>query len=114
MQKTIILDEYEQSIEKDIDSYQSVSAIEKNKIENIINRENEKKSISLRLRKYDLDKLKERAEQEGIPYQTLLSSIIHKFITDQFIDRRSLLKGMQLLKEGNMDIHNRKIQEGAG
>ena len=75
----------------------------KNKIEKIIDKENEKKSISLRVRKYDLEKLKERAQQEGIPYQTLLSSLIHKFITDQLLDKRSILKGIQLLKEGNRD-----------
>ena len=98
----IRLDEYEESIEKEILDFTSLSKGEKNKIEKIIDKENEKKSISLRVRKYDLEKLKERAQQEGIPYQTLLSSLIHKFITDQLLDKRSILKGIQLLKEGNM------------
>ena len=102
MNHEIKLDEYEEKIENEILNFVSLSAEEKSKIENIIDKENEKKSISLRLRKYDLEKLKERAQQEGIPYQTLLSSIVHKFISDQLIDKRSILKGIQLLKEGNM------------
>jgi len=103
MNHKIRLDEYEESIEDEILNFTSLSKKEKNKVEKIIDKENEKKSISLRLRKYDLEKLKERAQQEGIPYQTLLSSLIHKFITDQLVDKRSILKGIQLLKEGNMD-----------
>ncbi len=102
MNHKIKLDEYEERIENEILNFISLSEEEKSKIENIIDKENEKKSISLRLRKYDLEKLKERAQREGIPYQTLLSSIVHKFITDQLIDKRSILKGIQLLKEGNM------------
>jgi len=102
MNHKIKLDEYEERIENEILNFISLSEEEKSKIENIIDKENEKKSISLRLRKYDLEKLKERAHREGIPYQTLLSSIVHKFITDQLIDKRSILKGIQLLKEGNM------------
>ena len=103
MNHKIRLDEYEESIEDEILNFTSLSKKEKNKVEKIIDKENEKKSISLRLRKYDLEKLKERAQQEGIPYQTLLSSLIHKFVTDQLVDKRSILKGIQLLKEGNMD-----------
>ena len=99
MNHEIKLDEYEKKIENEILNFVSLSSEEKSKIENIIDKENEKKSISLRLRKYDLEKLKERARKEGIPYQTLLSSLVHKFITDQLIDKRSILKGIQLLKE---------------
>ena len=102
MNHEIKLDKYEEKIENEILNFVSLSAGEKSEIEQIIDKENEKKSISLRLRKYDLEKLKERARQEGIPYQTLISSLIHKFITDQLIDKRSILKGIQLLKEGKI------------
>lgn len=36
------------------------------------------KSITIRLAERDLLRLKAKAFQEGIPYQTLLTSIIHK------------------------------------
>ncbi|NOY52651.1 MAG: antitoxin [Deltaproteobacteria bacterium] len=100
--KKVRLDEYERKVEDEILHYRPVSQAKRAEIERSLDQANEKKSISLRLRKYDLEKLKERAEQEGIPYQTLLSVIIHKFVTDQLIDRRSLIKGLQLLKNGNI------------
>jgi hypothetical protein len=39
-----------------------------------------------------------RADIEGLPYQTLLSSVVHKFVTDQLVDKRSILKSMEILK----------------
>lgn len=40
------------------------------------------RTVSLRLSERDLRKLKERAAEEGIPYQTLLSSLIHKYVKE--------------------------------
>ena len=37
------------------------------------------KSISLRISELELNKLKSRAEEAGLPYQTLLSTLIHQF-----------------------------------
>lgn len=37
-----------------------------------------KKIISIRLATHDINKVKEMAEEEWVPYQTLLSAIIHK------------------------------------
>ncbi|MEW5694211.1 MAG: antitoxin [Candidatus Hydrogenedentota bacterium] len=42
------------------------------------------KKINIRLTDWDYEKIKIRAVQEGLPYQTLISSIIHKFLTGQF------------------------------
>jgi len=38
------------------------------------------KTISIRLSEIDLLKIKERAAQEGIPYQTFISSSLHKAV----------------------------------
>ena len=35
--------------------------------------------INIRMNAYDLNHIKRRAAQEGIPYQTLISSILHKY-----------------------------------
>ncbi len=51
--------------------------------------------ISLRLDGSDLGAIKEEAERLGIPYQTLLSSILHQYITGQFVARRTI----EILKE---------------
>ena len=96
--KEVKLDNYEKDIEKDILKYKKVSSSKITKIERIIQKANEKKNISLRLNTQDLDQLKLKAEKEGIPYQTLISSIIHKFVTDQLIDQKDIIKSLQLLQ----------------
>lgn len=40
----------------------------------------ERAPISLRIPKTDLSRLKTRAMKEGIPYQTLINSILHKSV----------------------------------
>jgi len=37
--------------------------------------------INIRLPQNDLEALQGRALQEGIPYQTLISSLLHKYVT---------------------------------
>ena len=39
--------------------------------------------MNIRMSSVDLQKLKARALEEGIPYQTLVSSILHKFVNNQ-------------------------------
>jgi len=43
---------------------------------------NKTKNINIRLTLRDLFKLKAKAVQEGIPYQTLVSSILHRSISE--------------------------------
>jgi len=88
----------EKKIEDNILEYKTVSTKKKKKIQSIIKKANEKKNISLRVNSQDLDLLKIRAEHEGIPYQTLLSSVIHKFVTEQLIEQKNILKSIRLLK----------------
>ena len=42
--------------------------------------------INIRLTKNDLDCIKLKAVEEGIPYQTLVSSIIHKYVTGKLTE----------------------------
>lgn len=44
------------------------------------------KKISLRLSSLDLEALQAKAIEEGIPYQTLISSILHKYVTGRLIE----------------------------
>lgn len=39
--------------------------------------------INIRISSNDLAKLRKRAASEGMPYQTLISSTLHKFVTGQ-------------------------------
>ena len=43
--------------------------------------------INIRLTSEDLDALRTRALQEGIPYQTLITSVLHKYVTGRLLDR---------------------------
>jgi predicted DNA binding CopG/RHH family protein len=46
------------------------------------------KRITLRLSSFDLDAIQAKAIEEGIPYQTLISSILHKYAIGLLVDRR--------------------------
>jgi predicted DNA binding CopG/RHH family protein len=43
--------------------------------------------MNIRIAKKDLDALKVKAIEEVIPYQTLVSSIIHKFLSGRLFER---------------------------
>ena len=43
--------------------------------------------MNIRVSKNDLDGIKLRAVEEGLPYQTLVTSIIHKYITGRLIEK---------------------------
>ncbi len=43
--------------------------------------------MNIRISKKDLDALKVKAIEEGIPYQTLLSRLIHKYLSGSFIGK---------------------------
>jgi len=98
------LNKNEKEIEDNISSYKKVDTAKRNLIETIINKANEKKSISLRLKNNDLEQLKRRADTEGLPYQTLLSSIVHKFVSDQLVDKRSILKSIEILNRRSFAV----------
>ena len=40
------------------------------------------KSITLRINAIDLERLKCKALEKGLPYQTMLGSVIHQLVTD--------------------------------
>ncbi|AFY01998.1 hypothetical protein [Bdellovibrio bacteriovorus] len=50
--------------------------------------------ISMRINTNDLVDLKTEADRLGIPYQTLMGSILHRYITGELLDK----KGAEILK----------------
>lgn len=46
------------------------------------------KRINIRLSAQDLEGIQQRALEEGIPYQTLIASVIHKYVAGGLTDRR--------------------------
>jgi predicted DNA binding CopG/RHH family protein len=47
--------------------------------------------VNIRLSTLDLADIQARAAEEGIPYQTLMASVLHKFATGRLVEERSKL-----------------------
>lgn len=45
------------------------------------------KRVNIRISGVDLELIQERALMEGIPYQTLISSILHKYVNGRLMDK---------------------------
>ncbi len=45
------------------------------------------KRVNIRISARDLEDLQVKAAQEGMPYQTLMASVLHKYATDQLVPR---------------------------
>ncbi|ABL66187.1 antitoxin [Chlorobium phaeobacteroides] len=45
------------------------------------NSSNKNKRINIRISESDLNRLKAKSLEEGIPYQTLVSSLIHRYVS---------------------------------
>ena len=44
--------------------------------------------INVRISKRDVEALKTKAMEEGIPYQTLVTSILHKYVTGRIVEKK--------------------------
>ncbi|CAC9514866.1 CopG family antitoxin [Bathymodiolus azoricus thioautotrophic gill symbiont] len=70
-----------QFIELDKGDFDELSASLKDAASNTIKKLSKKKSISIRLLEDDIDRLKAIAMNEGMPYQTYISHVLHKVTT---------------------------------
>jgi predicted DNA binding CopG/RHH family protein len=43
--------------------------------------------LNIRLSSPTLEGLRARADEEGLPYQTLIASVLHKFVTGRLIEK---------------------------
>ncbi len=94
------LDDYEQEILDYVErgEYESVPNVEeeiRRAEEAAHNTLNKTKRINLRLTERDLRLARVRAIEEGLPYQTLLASVIHKYVTGRLVERTDSYVGVQ-------------------
>ena len=47
--------------------------------------------VNVRLSSPDLMDIQARAAEEGVPYQTLIASVLHKFVSGRFLEKQSRL-----------------------
>jgi predicted DNA binding CopG/RHH family protein len=43
--------------------------------------------VNIRISNKDLEALQKRALEEGLPYQTLIASVLHKFVNGRLVER---------------------------
>jgi len=93
--KNIKLDNEEHEILKDYENneFESVPNLKKeikkySEYAKAINKKN--KRLNIRITESDLEAIKRKALAEGIPYQTLIASLIHKFVTGKLIEDKNV------------------------
>lgn len=97
MKKT--LDKHEREIERSADLYRPLPKKKLRRIENILGRVRKSRNINIRISDMVLAELKKRSQEEGIPYQTLISSVLHKFVTNRLVDEKAIRRSIQILSE---------------
>ena len=97
--KNIKLDNLEKEIEKNAEQFVKVPKKKQQRINKIISKANEKNRVTLRLNNQTLELIKRKAQEEGLPYQTFISSILHKYANDKLIDEKHILKSIHLLNK---------------
>ncbi|MFA4830589.1 MAG: antitoxin [Patescibacteria group bacterium] len=97
--KKIKLDPEEQWIDDHVEEFVPVSTEEKQRFGQAMAKARKDHTISLRLNGTELLELKQIARQECLPYQTFVSSILHKYLTHQLIDAREVKKILALMKK---------------
>lgn len=45
------------------------------------------KRVNIRISERDLNELQRKAVHEGLPYQTFIASILHKFVNGRFVEK---------------------------
>jgi predicted DNA binding CopG/RHH family protein len=87
------LDKYEKNLEDSISKGEWKSVLnlsaEKKRLTLVAKSTIKKnKTMNIRVNEADLNSLKARALEEGIPYQTLVTSILHKYVSGKLIERQ--------------------------
>lgn len=98
MKYKITLDAYEQELEDNIEKLVPVTGKEKRHIERIIETARKNVTISLPINNYELDKIKEKADRNGLPYQAFITSILHKYLNAELFDKAEVIKTFKTLK----------------
>jgi predicted DNA binding CopG/RHH family protein len=91
-----ILDSEEQEIEDNIDFSKAIPVAEKSALMSSLREASVRKPITLRMEGADLEAIKRLAEQEGMPYQTLIGSLVHKYVTGALVDINEVRKVIPL------------------
>lgn len=87
-----MLDQYEEDILKSYENDEWFSAKDVDSLRSLYtqyakNTFKKNKRINIRISESDLIRLKAKSAEEGLPYQTLVSMMIHKYVTGKITDK---------------------------
>ncbi len=81
-----LLDSYERgewhsvkNLKKEVSRYQAMAKATSKK----------DKRVNIRISGQDLEGVQKKAMQDGIPYQTLIASVIHRYVSGRLMERQS-------------------------
>jgi predicted DNA binding CopG/RHH family protein len=101
--KPVKLDKYEQSIENSVKTVTPLSKKKREKIEAIIAGVRKTKNVNIRISNYDIDRIRIMSAAEGLPYQTFIGSILHKYVTGRLIDEKAIMQYIKAIHSNDND-----------
>jgi predicted DNA binding CopG/RHH family protein len=107
MGKRAELDPMEKAIEANIEKYVSVKGNKRRRIEAALEAARKTRNINIRISELDLEGLKRTAQEEGVPYQTLISSVLHKYLSGRLIDEKHVRKSVEMLSGRKVSLESR-------
>jgi predicted DNA binding CopG/RHH family protein len=95
MKEQEYIDQYEKDIIESFenDEWKSIKNIEEEKQKHAAYARNtflKNKRINIRITEKDFLGLKQKSLEEGIPYQSLISSILHKYLNGSLVENKML------------------------
>jgi predicted DNA binding CopG/RHH family protein len=87
----------ELKIEEHAAEYIPVTDTKKRRIEVLLAAARKTKMISIRMSEADLERIRQHAQVEGIPYQTLIASIVHKYLNGHLVDELNIRRALHLV-----------------
>lgn len=93
----MILDEEELRYEREQDQYvPAPEGMRSQLIEAAKNTKNKTERMNIRMSKADMENLKAIALREGLPYQSLVTSILHKYTAGLLVDIQEARKVLRI------------------
>ncbi|MCF8359336.1 MAG: hypothetical protein K9H26_11285 [Prolixibacteraceae bacterium] len=83
-EEKILLESFENDEWKSIPDKETGISVYKEIASNTLKKD---KRINIRINSNDLLELKRKAMHEGIPYQTFISSILHKYVNNKYAEK---------------------------
>ena len=112
---TMPADRFLDDEERELESLDRSTAYPKEVQESILApfRATSKRAVTMRLSESTIIGLKAKAEEEGIPYQTLASIVLEKYVKGAFLDLQTAKKMVAMLRGGGVQPSGKGSAKGS-